>query len=80
MSPTLPPEKASEVAKAIVKRGPRRNKRRVSLIITPEESFVMDTTYRVSQCIYSVVRRFCKYRLRSEFILYSFFCWACSVV
>ena len=51
VSPTLPAEKAREVASSIIREGTRSNKRRVSLIFTPEEFIVNDTIYRVSLSI-----------------------------
>jgi hypothetical protein len=45
VSPTLSAEKAAEVMRRIVREGPRHNKRRVSLFITPEQIFVNDTTW-----------------------------------
>ena len=48
VSHTLKIEKAVELAQKIVKKGPKSNKRRVTLIFTPEEVFVNDTIYRVS--------------------------------
>ena len=57
-SPSLSLKRASEVVRSIIRRGPRRNKERVALIITPQEMFVRDTISRVSfvLCIINSVK------------------------
>ena len=48
VSSTISPAKAIEISNEIARKGPKMNKRQVSLILTPEEIFVKDTIHQVS--------------------------------
>lgn len=47
MGPKLVPGRGERVVESLLKAAPRRNKRRVTITMTPEDIYVTDMTYRV---------------------------------
>ena len=60
VSPTLPTTKALALAKTVVKKSRKSNKRRVTMTFTAETVYVSDMMYRVSSTLIHMVYRQCK--------------------